>query len=120
LKRQWEHDKGIQYLQRYSYLILKELLDVVKDNNTGVSVQSILFNNLKFADDIDLLEKCRDELQDNLRMVDEAGKAAGLKININKTKTMLSGKEDIGQHLVVDSSKVENVRVCVSGQFANK
>jgi len=25
LKRQWAYDKGIQYLQRYSYLSLKEL-----------------------------------------------------------------------------------------------
>jgi len=68
-----------------------------------------LFNNIKFADAIDLLEECRDKLQDNLRIVDEASKAAGLKINISKTKTMVSGREDIGQHLVVDSSEVENV-----------
>jgi len=52
-------------------------MDVVglKDNNTRVSVQGILFNNLKFAGNINLLEECRDKLQDNLRMVDEAGKA---------------------------------------------
>jgi len=95
-------------------------MDVVKDNNTGVTVQGILFNNLKFADDIDFLEKYRDELHDNLRIVDEASKAAGLKINISKTKTLVSGREDIGQHLVLDSSEVQNVTVCVSGQFANK
>jgi len=40
-------------------------MDVVKDNNTGVSIQDILFNNLKVANDIDLLEECRDKLQDN-------------------------------------------------------
>jgi len=44
-----------------------------------------------------------------LRIVDEARKAAGLKINISKTKTMVSGRGDIGQHRVVDSSEVENV-----------
>jgi len=76
-------------------------MDVLMDNNTGVSVQlGILFNNLKCADDIDLLEECKDKLQDNLRIVDEASKAAGLKINVSKTKTMVSGMEDIGQHLV--------------------
>jgi len=37
-----------------------------------------------------------------LRIVDEASKAAGLKINIYKTKTMVSGGDDIGQHVVVD------------------
>ena len=84
-------------------------MDGVKDNNTGVSVQGILLNNLKFADDIDLLEECRDKLQDNLRIVDEESKAAGMKININETKTMVSGSEDIGQQLVVGSNEVENV-----------
>jgi len=44
--------KFISYLER--------VMDVVKDNNTGVSVQGILFNNLKFVDDTDLLEKCGD------------------------------------------------------------
>jgi len=48
-----------------------------------------LLNNLKFADDIDLLEECRDKVQDNLRITDEARKAEGLKININKTKQKL-------------------------------
>jgi len=86
--------KFISYLER--------VMVVVKDNNTGVSAQGILFNNLQFTDDIDLLEECRDKLQDNLRIVDEAGKAVGLKININKTKTMVSGGDDNGQHVVVD------------------
>jgi len=70
---------------------LERVMVVVKDNNTGILVQGILFNNLNFADDIDLLKECRDKLQDNLRIVDEASKAAGLKVNINKTKTMVSG-----------------------------
>jgi len=42
-------------------------------------------------------------------MVDAAGMEAGLKININKTKTMVRGREDIGQQLVLDSSEVKNV-----------
>jgi len=43
-----------------------------------------------------------------LRIVDEVSTAAGLNININKTRTMVSGKDDIGQHLVV-SREVDNV-----------
>jgi len=88
---------------------LERVMDEAKENKTGVPVQGILFNKLKFADDIYLLEECSEKLQDNLRMVDEAGKAAELKINISKTKTMVRSREDIGQHLVVDSSEVENV-----------
>jgi len=70
-------------------------MDEVNDKNTEVSVQGILFNNLKFANEFDLLEECRDKLQDNFRIVDEASKAEGLKINIKKTKTMVCGRDDI-------------------------
>ena len=39
-------------------------------------------NNLKFADDIDLLEE---DWQENLKQISEAGEAAGLKVNRQKT-----------------------------------
>ena len=42
-------------------------MDPVRDNGTGVSVHVHKINNLKFADDIDLLEEDRDELQGNLK-----------------------------------------------------
>jgi len=57
------------------------------------------------------------KLQDNLITV---GEAAGLTININKTKAMVCSRDDIGQHRVVGSSEPVNVTVCVSGQFAAK
>ena len=38
---------------------LERVKDRAKDNDTGVSVQGILFNNLKFTDDIDLLKERR-------------------------------------------------------------
>jgi len=34
-----------------------------------------------------------------LKIVDDASKAGGLKINISEAKTMARGREDIGQHL---------------------
>jgi len=61
-------------------------MDIVKDNNTGVSVQGILLNNLKFADDIDLLEECGDILQDNLRRADEAGRQQDWRSTLAKQK----------------------------------
>jgi len=39
----------------------------VDGDGDGVSLQGILFNNLKFVENFDLLEECRDKLQDNLR-----------------------------------------------------
>jgi len=67
----------------------------IKENRTGISVHGHKINNLKFADDIDLLEEDRDEMQENLKRLNEAGKASGLKINIQKTTTMVFGQENI-------------------------
>jgi len=42
-------------------------MDTIKENGTGISVHGHKINNLKFADDNELLEKDRDELQENLK-----------------------------------------------------
>ena len=60
-------------------------MDSIQEKGTGVSVHGHKINNLTFADDIDLLEEDRDELQENLSRINEAGEAAGLKVNIKKT-----------------------------------
>ncbi len=73
---------------------LERVMDSVRDNGTGISVHGYKINNLKFADDIVLLED-RVELQGNLDWINEAGEAAGLQINIEKTMTMVFGQEDI-------------------------
>ena len=88
---------------------LERIMDTVKDNGTGVSVSGQMINNLKFADDIDLVEEDTDVLQENLRRVNEAGEAAGLKINTEKTMTMVFGQEDIEEELVIGNRKIENV-----------
>jgi len=57
-------------------------MDTIKENGTGISVHGYNINNLKFADDIDLLEKDGDERQENLKRLKEAAEASGLRINI--------------------------------------
>jgi len=84
-------------------------MDTIRDSGTGVSVHEQKINNLKFADDIDLLEEDRDELQGNLERISEAGEAAGLQINTEKTMTMVFGQEDIGEELEIRGRKLENV-----------
>jgi len=61
-------------------------MDTIKENGTGISVFGNKIYHLKFADDIDLLEEKRDELQENLKLLNEAGEASGLKINIEKPR----------------------------------
>jgi hypothetical protein len=61
----------------------------------------ILFNNLKFADSIDLLKEDRKILQGNLERIYEAGEVAGLHINTEKTMTMAFGQDDIEEELKI-------------------
>jgi len=88
---------------------LERVMDSVRDNGTGVSVHGHKINNLKFADDIDLLEEDRDELQGNLERINEAGEAAGLQINTEKTMTMVFGQESIEEELEIGGRHIDNV-----------
>jgi Reverse transcriptase (RNA-dependent DNA polymerase) len=78
---------------------LEKVMGSVRNNGTGVLVHRHKINNLKFADDIDLQEEDRDELQGNLEKVNEPGEAAGLQINIEKTMTMVFGQEEMTEEL---------------------
>ena len=51
-----------------------------------VSVHSIFFSDLNVMYFIHLLEKCKDKLRDNLRILDVASEAAGTNINNLSTK----------------------------------
>jgi len=84
-------------------------MNTIKENRTRISVQGHKINNLKFADDIDLLEEDTDELQENLKQLNEAGEASGLKINIQKTMTMVFGQGNIIEELMINSTRIENV-----------
>ena len=46
---------------------LERVMDSVRNNGTGVSVQGHKINNLKFADDIDLLEETETSCKETWR-----------------------------------------------------
>ena len=48
-------------------------------------------NNLRYADDITLMEKSKETLKSLLMKVKEESEKVGLKLNIQKTKIMASG-----------------------------
>src|SRR5437870_2866686 len=68
---------------------LERVMDVIQDNGTGISVQSEMINNLRFADDIDLVEESCVALQNSVKLLSEARFEAGLRINIEKIKTII-------------------------------
>ena len=57
----------------------------------GIKIAGRNINNLRYADDITLMAESEEELKSLLMKVKVESEKAGLKLNIQKTKTMASG-----------------------------
>ena len=57
----------------------------------GVKIAGKNINNLRYADDTTLMAESKEELKSLLMKVKEESEKAGLKLNIQKTRTMASG-----------------------------
>ena len=58
---------------------------------SGVEITKKNINNLRYADDIRLMEESKEELKSLLMKVKEDSEKAGLTLNIPKTEIMVSG-----------------------------
>ena len=72
----------------------------------GIKIAGRNINNLRYADDIILMAKSREELKSFLMQVKKEGEK-GLKLNIQKTKIMASGPITSWQ---IDGETMETVR----------
>ena len=84
-------------------------MDHVKETNCGIRLSGALVNNLRFTDDIDLINEAYKSLQVLLRKTRAVAEQAGLIVNIGKTKTMVFGDRKIEQEVQIGSKNVENV-----------
>ena len=57
----------------------------------GIKIAGRNINNLRYADNITLMAESEEELKSLLMKVKEESEKVGLKLNIQKTKTMVSG-----------------------------
>ena len=57
----------------------------------GIKIAGRNINNLRYADDINLMAESEEELKSLLMKVKEESEKIGLKLNIQKTKIMASG-----------------------------
>ena len=57
----------------------------------GIEIAGRSTNNIKYANDTTLMAKSKEELNSLLMKVKEESEKAGLKLNIQKTKIMVSG-----------------------------
>ena len=81
------HRAYLTYMQSTS----REMLDWMKQAQTGIKIARRNINNLRYADDNTLMAESEKELKCFLMKVKEESKKAGLKLNIQKTKIMASG-----------------------------
>ena len=58
---------------------------------TGIKIAGRNSNNLRYADDTTLMAESEEELKSLLMTVKEESEKVGLKLNIQKTKIMVSG-----------------------------
>jgi len=64
---------------------------------TGIKTAGRNINNLRYTDDTTLMAESKEELKSLLMKVKEENEKVGLKLNIQKTKTMASGPIISGQ-----------------------
>ena len=88
---------------------LERVMDQVRQNTCGINISGILINNLRFADDIDLIDEDVSSLQRQIELTKTAAEQAGLILNINKTKTMVFGGRNIDNSIQVAGNTIENV-----------
>ena len=72
----------------------------------GIKIARRNINNLKYADDTNIMAESEEELKSLLMKVKEESEKVGLKLNIQKTKIMASGPITSWQ---IDGGTVETV-----------
>ena len=82
------------------------------DAQAGIKIAGRNINNLRYADDTILMAESEEELKSLLRKVKMESEKAGLKLNIQKTKIMVSGSITSWQ---IDGETMETVRDFVLG-----
>ena len=73
------------------------------ESQAGIKITKRNINNLRYADDTILMAESEEELKSLLMRVKEESKKPGLKLNIQKTKIMVSDP--------ITSQKIERVKV---------
>lgn len=91
-------------------LLLEAVMSLaLQSTEMGVAVNGQIVNNLRFADDIDLIAVEPGHLQELTDRVQDSSKRFGLRINVEKTKTMTIGKLHERLEVKLEGEKLEQV-----------
>ena len=83
----------------------------LEEAQAGIKIAGRNISNLRYADDTTLMAESEEELQSLLMKVKEESEKVGLKLNIQKTKTIASGSITSWQ---INGETVESVRDFIS------
>ena len=84
----------------------------LEEARAGIKITGRNINNLRYADDTTLMAESEEELKSLLMKVKEGSERVGLKLNIQKTKIMISGPITFWQ---TDGETVETVTDFILG-----
>ena len=84
----------------------------LEEAQAGIKIAGRNINNLRYADDTTLMAESEEELKSLLMKVKEESEKVGLKLNIQKTKIMASGRITSWQ---IDGETVETVSDFILG-----
>jgi hypothetical protein len=91
-------------------LLLEIVMRLAKEREeVGVNINGRITDNLRFADDVDLIATTGKNLQELTDRVDRSSKRMGLKINVEKTKTMTIGKQQEELKVKIGDTTLEQV-----------
>jgi len=85
--------------------------DGLDEAQAGIKIVRVSINNLRYADDITLMAESEEKLNSFFMKVKEESEKTGLKLSIQKTKTMASGVITSWQ---IDGGKMETVTDFIS------
>ncbi|CAF3424560.1 unnamed protein product [Rotaria socialis] len=88
---------------------LERVMDKAMQINRGINISGTLVNNLRFADDIDVLEEDCDSLHQQIEQLRVATEKVGLLMNTKKTKILVFGDRNIEKHVQIAGDIIENV-----------
>ena len=84
----------------------------LEEAQAGIKISGRNIKNLRYADDTTLMAESEEELKNLLMKVKEESEKVGLKLNIQKTKIMVSGPITSWQ---IDGETVETVSDFILG-----
>ena len=86
----------------------------LEETQAGIKIVRRNINNLRYADDTTLIAESEEELKSLLMKVKEESEKVGLKLNIQKTKIMVSGPITSWE---IDGETVETVSDFILGGY---